>query len=217
MIRIDTTLISDKVVAELRRQVLYGTLKPGQEIYQEHIAEQLGVSRMPVREAFQILANDGFVTIRPNKTTVVNEVSEKFVKDFYTTRIILESSAVQMACANHPDCRKAWEAYEKGEEMIERKDMIGYNMQNALIHRFIWDAADNFKLRQILASMWHTMDAGYNPYQVARQSNDQHRELILAIETNDPQRGAHVIRQHIQNSIDGVLRVMKEQRQQKEE
>ena len=67
MRQIDSLLTRDKIVAELRREILYGSLKPHQELYQDKIAEELNVSRMPVREALQILANEGLVHVRPNK------------------------------------------------------------------------------------------------------------------------------------------------------
>ena len=80
MRQIDSLLTRDKIVAELRREILYGSLKPHQELYQDKIAEELNVSRMPVREALQILANEGLVHVRPNKVATVNEISGKFLK-----------------------------------------------------------------------------------------------------------------------------------------
>lgn len=205
MVQIDTKLISDKVVAELRREILYGALKPHQELYQDKIAQELGVSRMPVREALQILANDGFITVRPNKAAVVNEVSEKFIADFYDVRILLETTAIRRACANRPDCGPAWETHALAEEMIRAGDFHGYNVQNGNLHRFIWTASGSFKIAQLLGQMWHTMDVGSRPAELARLSSDDHRVLIRCMEENDPDLAEKTMRRHIERSYHRVL------------
>lgn len=208
MYQIDTTLISDKVVAELRSEILYGALKPHQELYQDKIAQELGVSRMPVREALQVLANDGFVTVRPNKVATVNEVSPKFIRDFFDVRLLLEITAIHKACANHPDCAQAWKYYELAENAIQLGDFTAYNVQNGNIHRFIWEAADNFKIKQLLRQMWHTMNIGSRPVELARLSNDDHHTLLRCIESNDPDQAEQTMRQHIERSYQRVLKVI---------
>lgn len=202
---IDTRLTSDRVVAELRREILYGALKPHQELYQDKIARELGVSRLPVREALQILANDGFVTVRPNKVATVNEVSEKFIRDFYNMRILLETTAIRLACENRPDCSEMWALCQAGEEAIQAMDFDAYNIQNELIHRSIWQAADNFKLQQILRQMWHAMDIGNRPAELAQLSHADHMTLIRCIESNDPDSAEETMRRHIERSYQRVL------------
>jgi|Cm827metagenome_2_1110796.scaffolds.fasta_scaffold14362_1 DNA-binding GntR family transcriptional regulator len=209
MRQIDTNLISDKVVAELRREILYGTLKPHQELYQDKIAQELGVSRMPVREALQVLAMDGFITVRPNKVATVNEVSGKFIRDFYDVRILLETTAIRLACQNHPDCSPAWNAFHAGEEMIKINDFNGYNVQNEEIHRFIWQAADNSKLQQIMRQMWHAMDIGSKPAETARASNEEHGILLRCIEQNSPEEAEETMRRHIERSYERVLEAIR--------
>lgn len=204
MEQIDTKLVSDKVVSELRREILYGILKPHQELYQDKIAQKLGVSRMPVREALQVLAGDGFISVRPNHVATVNEVSDKFIRDFYDVRILLETTAIRLACANRPDCAPAWQAYEAGEKRIQSGQFDAYNAENRKIHQFIWDAADNTKLRQIMSQMWHTMSVGVRPEEAARQSNEDHRALIRCIEENDPEPAAETMRRHIERSYQRI-------------
>ena len=205
MYQIDTNLVSDKVTAELRREILYGVLKPHQELYQDKIAQELGVSRMPVREALQVLANDGFVTVRPNRVATVNEVSDKFIRDFYDVRILLETTAIRLACENAPDCAPAWEACEEGDRLIAAGDFNGYNLQNRRLHQFIWSAAGNIKLEQIMRQMWHTMQIGARPEEAARASNRDHRALISCIEQNNPDLAAEAIRVHIERSYQRIL------------
>ena len=76
----------EQVASVLREAILKRELKEGEELTLEGTAEQLGVSSMPVREAFQILATDGLIKLRPNKGAIVLGVNEKTIRDHYETR-----------------------------------------------------------------------------------------------------------------------------------
>ena len=121
MRQINSQLTRDKVVAELRRDILYGVLTANQELYQDKIAEELGVSRMPVREALQILSNEGLVNVRPNKVATVNDVSEKFIRDHFSVRALLEKEAIGLATDARPDCTEMWNNYALAEKAIARQ------------------------------------------------------------------------------------------------
>lgn len=205
-VQIDNNLVSVKVAAVLRWEILYGKLKPHKELYQDKIAQELGVSRMPVREALQILANDGFVTVRPNRVAIVNDISEKFVRDFYDVRVLLECAAIRIACQKQPDCSPAWVAYDAALRCIQREDPNGFNVQNERIHRFIWEAADNLKLTQIMSQMWHTLEVASNPYEEMCTSNQEHYLLIRCIEQNDPETAVQTLELHIGRSCKKVLK-----------
>lgn len=209
--QIDNNLVSVKVAAALRKEILYGKLNPQEELYQDKIAQELGVSRMPVREALQILANDGFVTVRPNRVAIVNDISEKFVRDFYDVRVLLECAAIRLACQKHPDCSPAWDAYETALRCIQREDANGFNVQNERIHRFIWEAADNLKLTQIMSQMWHKLEVVSNPYEEMCTSNQEHYILIRCIEQNDPETAVPTLEQHIKRSCNKVLKHLAEE------
>ena len=73
----------EQVASVLRKAILSRELKEGEELTLEGTASQLGVSSMPVREAFQILAGDGLIKLRPNKGAVVLGVNEKTIRDHY--------------------------------------------------------------------------------------------------------------------------------------
>ena len=203
--RIDNNLVSTKVASVLRREILNGKFKPHEELYQDKIAQELGVSRMPIREALQILSNDGFVTVRPNRVAIVNDISEKFIRDFYDVRVLLESTAIRMCCAKHPDCTPAWKAYEAAIVCIQHEDEDGFNVQNEKIHRFTWETADNLKLTQIMSQMWHTLEIASNPYEEMCTSNQEHYVLIRCIEQNDVDTAVSTLEQHIVRSCRKVL------------
>ena len=97
----------EQVASVLREAILKRELKEGEELTLEGMAEQLGVSSMPVREAFQILATDGLIKLRPNKGAIVLGVNEKTIRDHYETRALLESEAAARASQKGKDISDA--------------------------------------------------------------------------------------------------------------
>lgn len=200
--QIDSQLTRDKIVAVLRQEILYGNLKPNQELYQDRIAEELNVSRMPVREAIQVLANEGLVNARPNKVATVNEVTDKFISDFFDVRVLLEKEAVRRVCLRENlDTAPLWDYYEKACHCIEMDDYNQYNEYNQKIHQFIWHAADNIKLEQLLAQLWHTMYVGSYAKENAFCSNEGHRSIIQGIEDRDVEAAQRATEAHLLFSL----------------
>ena len=88
----------EKVAAELRKAILSRQLQEGEAVTLESVANQLEVSVMPVREAFQILARDGLIKLQRNKGAVVLGINETYIREHYQLRAILESAAAEMCC-----------------------------------------------------------------------------------------------------------------------
>ena len=91
------------IVEALKVEILSGNIPVGTEMTQNELAESLGVSRMPVREAFQILARDGLIELEQNKAAVVLGVNEKTIREHYQNRAVLESEACVLCCENGAD------------------------------------------------------------------------------------------------------------------
>lgn len=204
MRQINTQLTRDKVVAELRREILYGTLKSNQELYQDKIADELGVSRMPVREALQILDNEGLVTVKPNKVATVNEISGKFIHDHFEIRTLLEQEALRRVCKREVDCKEIWEYYHQAQAALERDDFKTFNDFNGKIHGFIWQTADNIQLEKILSQLWHTMETSDYAKKYAQLSNDDHKIIIESIENHDEKTAVETITTHIRRSYERI-------------
>ena len=92
-----------KVTAILKKAILSGEYQKGEELSLTDISNKLGVSRTPVREAFQALEAEGLIKLRMNKGALVLGVDEKFIKDHYEVRALLESEAAQKAAINKMD------------------------------------------------------------------------------------------------------------------
>ena len=90
--------LRDVVFNTLRQAILTGELKPGERLMEIHLADRLGVSRTPIREAIRKLELEGFVTMVPRKGAQVARISEKNLKDVLEVRRALDTLAVQLAC-----------------------------------------------------------------------------------------------------------------------
>src|SRR5699024_7814048 len=101
MEKIKRNSTKDQVLKALRNAVFKGDLKKDEEITQNEMADMLGVSRMPVREAFQELHKEGIIHIQGNRRVVVVGLTREDVADHYDIRAFLEGLAAQKAC-DHP-------------------------------------------------------------------------------------------------------------------
>ena len=98
--------LRDVVFNTLRQAILKGELKPGERLLEIALAERLGVSRTPVREAMRKLEQEGLVVMIPRRGAQVASITEKDLNDVLEVRITLENMAIEKACANMTD---SWE------------------------------------------------------------------------------------------------------------
>ena len=85
----------EQVASILRSSILSGGIQQGQSITLDSISEQVGMSRTPVREAFQILASEGLLELRQNRCAIVKGISIEAIKDHYEMRVLLETEALR--------------------------------------------------------------------------------------------------------------------------
>ena len=92
-----------QVTAILKKALFSGEYKSGDELSLTEIAERLGVSRTPVREAFQTLESEGLIELRMNRGAIVKPIDEKYITDHYEMRILLETDAWELADVDTPE------------------------------------------------------------------------------------------------------------------
>ena len=106
--------LRDVVFNTLRSAILMGKLEPGERLMEIQLAEKMGVSRTPIREAIRKLSNEGLVTLIPRKGAIVAGISEKMLTDVLQVRMTLEKMAYECAFRNFSD--KDMEALKKAEK-----------------------------------------------------------------------------------------------------
>lgn len=197
----------EQVASVLRKAILSRELTEGEELTLEGTANQLGVSSMPVREAFQILASDGLIQLRPNKGAVVLGINEKMIRDHYETRAILESEAAAKASREGTDISDIEYAFEMSERARKENDYSEYSRQNQGFHMAIWEAADNEKIKSLLSALWNGLSMGHKvtEEEYAEISIREHREILEAIKGHDGQKARTLMYAHIIRSMENIL------------
>jgi len=200
--------VREHVAGVLRKAILIGELQEGQEITLKEIASEVGVSSMPVREAFQMLALEGLIKLRPNKGAVVLEINEKTIRDHYATRGLLEGEAAALASKNSVDVSEIESIQALAEEALAANNYNEYNKHNQAFHVAIWAAAGNAKIANMLASLWNGMSMGprITKEDYAILSNKEHRKIATAIKNHDAAKARAAMHKHIARSMEDILK-----------
>lgn len=150
--RIRQKSLAEHIVEDLERKILAGVLKPGQRLIEQALCETFGVSRAPVREAFQILENQGFVVREPRKGVSVAMVSPQEAADIYRIRASLEGLATSLAVQNRtPEfLAKLKELHERMIQAAEKKQVPKYEELNRKFHDLIITSSGNPRLVQLI-------------------------------------------------------------------
>lgn len=200
------------VADQLRSAILEGQYQPGEWLRQEHLAQELGVSQMPVREALKELAAEGLIEHVPYRGVRVIEFSPDDIEDLYAHRAFLEGKAASLA-AQRITPREIAEIKRLQEQMeanLAPEQLATYRDLNRRFHSVIFTASRRGYLTRTLTQMWAafpTMLVGNfsitadNPLP-GRDMNDvsEHQALITALENRDPDASEHAMRHHIEET-----------------
>ena len=181
-----------------------GDLEPGDRISEVAIAERLGISRSPVREALARLAHDGLVEQRPRRGTFVAEFTEKDIAEIREARAMIEARAAREACLKIGEAeeRKLRGLIDKMEDSALELDWTKTAVLNARFHEAIVEIADNNVLRRIwgvldplawLVAASVPPDSYHDPVDV----RDRHEWLLDALLSGDPDQAEEGVRSHI--------------------
>lgn len=197
----------EKVAAELRKAILSRKMKEGESLSLDSVATQLNVSITPVREAFQILARDGLIKLRPNKGAIVLGINDTYIREHYQLRAILESACAELAAAEGVDISGIREAYESSKESLQKGDYSNYASQNREFHSEIWEAAGNQKMANMIAELWNGLSMGnmVTEQEYAKISVEEHGKIMDAIAAGDAVRAKQEMYAHIMRSRDDML------------
>ena len=197
-----------RVASVIRKAILAGEYESGMELSLTGVAQQMGVSRTPVREAFQALENDGLITLRMNKGAIVNTINRKFITDHYEMRMLLEGEAAYRAALNRMDASPLLSECGNLRQNLLRESSAGYDELNQRIHTSIWTAADNDKLYNSLISLWNGPSIGRSTNTLDHQflSNAEHIDILECIRYHDGDMARKIMRRHIERSMENILR-----------
>lgn len=201
----------DYAYKELRHKIMNKEFKPGQRLPEIAIAEQLNVSRTPVREAFRQLANEGLINIFPNEGASLVNPSKEEIENTFEMRAYLECLAIKKAVHRITPLQLCMleEEIQKEESIFAAKDLDKYLEINNAFHRIIAEASGNVVLYDLIISVLSRslvylvlfesfFDFSGNP------SLDEHRAILEALKERDEEKAEALMKSHILTAAEDV-------------
>ena len=211
MIKIHDTSISKQVVRALRQQIFAGQLKPGEKVPEGKIAEEMGISRGPVREALLVLEQEGLVATSPRRGSRVAQITIKDIREIYTLRALLEGFAVTLFMDNitGESIAALEEALAELKQAVANKDVIEIARKNLRFHEIILLNCNHSRLinawksLQAQSRMLSSMATEY--YLGLEDLYQHHVELEDAIRSGDKRKAKKAFEKHILDSLDQLI------------
>ncbi len=197
-----TSIIFEKI----REDILNDVYKNGDKIVEAKLADELGVSRTPVREALKQLELDGLVENIPNRGVVVKGISEQDIDDIYTIRIAIEGIAAKWAVVrmSDEDLNSLKEIYELMEFYTYRKDTDKTFELNSKFHETIYKATNSRYLEHVLNSFQlfikSTRNKSLKTEGRLEEALEEHKEIVDAFIARDQEKAYESILRHVNNS-----------------
>lgn len=195
-----------RVREQLRTDILTGVFSPGERIKIATLSKRYGVSQMPVREALQMLQGEGLIHIIPNKGARIRAVDERFIRNMYDIRGVLETLLVRRCVdrIHDSDIFALHAAQARCEECAKEGDMEGVLRENKKFHHIIYTLADNPEAVKILERHWGLIDSlrrtfGFGPGR-SEQLIAEHRQLLRALDRRDAAEAERVSLLHCGNA-----------------
>jgi len=195
---------ADFVYESLRDAIWDGRIAVGERVREEEIARNLGVSRTPVREALQRLHQRGLLVFGAGRGLTVASLSQYQVLQLYAMREILEGSAARFAAqhATAPEIAILWRLQR--ELCKAEHDTMALVTLNRRLHQAIYEAAHNQYLIQTLSVLHDSLallhSTTFRAPSRRKESDEEHRQIVEAIEQHNPDRAEEAARQHIRQA-----------------
>jgi len=184
--------------------IVQGTLERGRHLVEAELAEYLGVSRQPVREALQRLQADGWIELRPAQGAFVHIPSEEEVDQLLGVRTVLETHSAGLAAsrATPEDVNRLWELQQDGLNALAANDSEGLVAANAALHAAITTLAGNKVLAEHIGLVERKWRWYYLPIAQPRGQDawSEHAELITAIGAGDVARATDIMNRHTERT-----------------
>jgi DNA-binding GntR family transcriptional regulator len=204
----------EAVLAELRRSILEGDLAPGAQILQDRIAEQLGVSRVPVREALKMLEGEGQVSYAPHRGYFVTELDSAELMEVYQIRELLEAEAVTRALPflGKDDYERMHEAVEDMEAAEENDDIVALTAANRRFHFALIEPCGMPRLIRIIRQLWDSTDPYRSVYfgdeRHRRAVRQEHRAILKAVRQRNADELVHQLTEHRHHAVESLRELL---------
>ena len=209
--------LEKQVTATLEEEILTGKLESGTALTEQSLSARLGVSRTPIRAALHTLAEEGLISLVPNKGAVVVGVTRDDLVDIYRIRMRLEglASATAAVRISDGDLSRLRESVELAEFYISKNDTEHLKELDTEFHSIIYRASGNRALNKTLSELHRNITA-YRKMSLAapgrlERSVGEHREILEAIEAHDAEMADRLTSEHIAAALENMLITVEKQ------
>ncbi len=202
--------LRDTVFNQLRLQILHGELEPGERLMEVALAERLGVSRTPVREAIRMLEQEGLAVLLPRRGAHVASIDNKQLEDMLEARRTLEAFTVNAACGKITRAQLAElrDFNQKFREAIKSGDTVQMADADFVFHEAIARVAGNERIMDILQHLREQLFRYQYEYLKDtadhRHLAEEHESICLAFEEGDNNTAVETIKMHIDDQELGI-------------
>lgn len=204
--------LRDVVFNTLRKAILKGELKPGERLMEIALAERLGVSRTPVREAMRKLELEGLVVMIPRRGAQVANITVKDLNDVLEVRIALENLSIEKACQcmTEEQIGQLWLAAKNFERTISEGNLVKLAEADEAFHAIIYQSSDNRRLNQVLSNLREQIYRYRVEYLKDEETRNQlvkeHEEIYCAIKERNVEKAREISFHHVENQRKAIIR-----------
>jgi DNA-binding GntR family transcriptional regulator len=203
--------LRERIVDFVKDAVISGRLRPGERVPEQEIADNLGISRTPIREAFRQLESEGFITVTPRKGAVVSPITDKDVSEFYSIKSLLEGYAAKTACKKltEKELKKLETLNASMKKCAERNDVKGFFKLDAQFHETFLKSCGNDKLKGLI----HHLVQQFERFRITamslpgrmQDSVKQHDEITEAFKKGDESMVESLVRANADKGRDVLV------------
>ena len=202
---------SDLIVNEIRRAILQGEIAPGTPLVERDLAQALGVSKTPVREAIKSLVATGLVEVSPYRGASVRKVDHDLARNVYAVRLLLEPEAVRLAALRSPasEIEHAEQTLENASVAASRRDYSLMALFNREFHQTLTKASGNSTLVDVLASLQDqtalVATQGWRKQATWNNEANEHLAILVAVRNSDGNLAASLMHAHISSALTTIV------------
>ena len=202
----------------LKQAIIIGELKPGERLMEVHLAEKMGVSRTPVREAIRKLELEGLVNMVPRKGAYVADLSVKDIMDVLELRACLDGMATSLAAKRitQDEIKELKHIHTQFINYVNKDNLQGSIKKDVEFHDVIYRSSRNERLIQITSNLREQVQRFrviyLKDYSSSRGIINEHNEIIDALIEKDSSKAQEVAQKHIKNQQETIINSLKENR-----
>lgn len=194
------------ITAALRERIVSGEIAVGERLVEGRLSEEMGVSRMPVREALRELAAEGIVTIEPRRGASVTVFTEEQKRELVEVRATLEALNAKLAAKRHdPEQIAALQRIlDEGAKLADSEDPVLLSRQNTEFHEALATVAANSVLQDLIRSLRDRTVMLFAPISRRRgkQNWEEHAAILRAVIAGDSELAALLAARHVYNAAE---------------